>query len=330
MRRSLLLGGLLVLLVLVWGVMRSQDHQLPKWLITASREELVQYVNAHPEQTDATAELAHRYLLAGSTTEANSLIEQALKVSPDSPSALRVRGDVQFALHQLTIAERDYRKSLSLQDDTRTRLALARTLIPLQRYAEISDLCAPVIALGSSSDISAEQRAQALVYTAGGKLYSPLTPQELSTLQAQLKEADSLSNALPREERFLPPYFLGESYLRLAQPKEAIPYLEKSTALAPTFAGSLYSLSRAYRLSGDTVKADTTSAKHTRLSRLMGELEAYSNRITQNSNDFEAMLKLAGTFAELGDKAQAADLYQRLIQMGKYVDVAAQKRKSLE
>ncbi|GDX40380.1 hypothetical protein LBMAG21_06720 [Armatimonadota bacterium] len=287
------------------------------------------FLKIQPESASIRAEAARHYLLTGDMSTAQTLIDKALQLSPESSSAYRIQGDLMTALRQLPDAEKAYRKSLALQDDNETRLALSRTLIPLQRYEEIAGLCAPIIRAGSSPELSQEQRAQALIYTAGGRLYSPLTSQEIEILQSQLREAGTLSNALRAEERFLSPYFLGESFLRLGKPKEAIEPLERSVRLNPMFPGSLFSLSRAYRLAGETKKAETATAQHTRISRLLGELEMYSNRLTQKPDDAEAVLRLAGTFEELGNKGEAVSLYQRLVSQGKYVDLAQKRLKAL-
>ncbi len=287
------------------------------------------FLKLQADSAPVRAELARRYLLAGDVSTTRPLIEKALQASPESPDANRVQGDLFSVLRQLPDAEKAYRKSLALHDDNETRLALARTLIPLQRYAEIAGLCAPVVKAGVSSEISQEQRAEALVYTAGGRLYAPLTPQEIEGLQAQLREADSLSNALHAEERFLAPYFLGESFLRSGRPKEAIEPLERSVKRNPMFPGSLFSLSRAYRLAGESAKADSATVRHARISRLLGELEMYSNRLTQKPDDAEAMLRLAGTFEEMGNKGQAISLYRKLAAQEKYADTAQKRLKAL-
>jgi tetratricopeptide (TPR) repeat protein len=185
----------------------------------------------------------------------------------------RVLGDVASALGNWPLAESQYKKALTLRDDPETRLALARIWIPLQRYGEIIEICSPIVDPRKSADISVEQRARALVYTAGARLYEPLTATEIGQLQQQLREADALAERMPQSERFLPPYFMGESLLRSGKPKEAIPFLERSTGLAPMFAGSLYSLARAYRLAGETTKADLAQARHEQLSKHLTELE---------------------------------------------------------
>jgi len=275
------------------------------------------------------AELARHYLQSGDVVDARTWAEKATQQQPASPDAWRIRGDVMAATHQAPEAEKDYRKALALRDDPETRLALARTLIPLQRYAEILALCAPIVRAGDSPEISQEQRARALLYTAGGRLYDPLTPAEIAALQAQLQEADSLSAQLTPNERFLPPYFLGESYLRLGKPKEAIPLLERSATMAPMFAGSLYSLARAYRLAGEQAKADATVRRHTRLSRILGEIEMYNNRLEQKPGDAETMLRLADVLTEADDTADAAQIYRHLIAQGKLVARAQHKLQAL-
>lgn len=377
MKRPLLLGSLLALLAVFWGVSMARDRQFRNWIASAPRNEVEAHLATHPDQTDALlrlsfllrnagereaaekrarraievapneercwtefsraasddkeairglegflkvkpesasvrAELARRHLLSGDVAAARTLLEKTLRDSPDSPDGNRVQGDAFAALRQPVDAEKAYRKALSLKDDAETRLALARTLIPLQRYTEIEALCAPVVKAGASPEISQEQRAQALIYAAGGRLYAPLTPQEAAALQERLREADSLSAALRAEERFLAPYFLGESFLRTGNPREAIEPLERSVKLNPMFPGALFSLARAYRLAGDETKADSIAARHIRVSRLLGDLEMYSNRLAQKPGDSEATLRLAGTFEELGNVEQAVSLYRQL------------------
>jgi len=300
--------------------------------LTDDREairELERFLNAMGDRAPVLAELARRYLQIGDAATARTLTEKATALAPESPDAWRIRGDVMAATRQSPEAEKAYRKALSLRDDTETRLSLARLWIPLQRYSEIIEICSPIVKAGASPDISGEQRARALLYTAGGRLYDPLTPEEIATLQAQLREADALSAQLTAGERFLPPYFLGESFLRSGKPKEAIPFLERSVREGPMFAGSLYSLARAYRLSGDTAKADAATARHTRLSRILGELEIYNNRLQQRPDDAETTLRLAGTLTEAGNITDAAQIYQRLISQGKFVDTAQRRLKEL-
>lgn len=292
-------------------------------------QELETYLKTTPDSAPVTTELVRRYLQAGDMTRARSLAERAMKLAPESPEVWRVQGDIMAANRQSSEAEKAYRKALSLGDDPETRLSLAQLWVPLQRYHEIIAICAPILKAGNSPDISVEQRAQALLYTAGGRLYDPLTPAELATVQAQLQEVDSLSVQLPEGQRFLPPYFLGESYLRAGKPKEAIPYLERSVQAGPMFAGSLYSLARAYRLVGDIAKSDAATARHTHLSRILSELDMYNSRLQQRPGDAETLLRLADTLTEAGSTADAAQIYQRLISQGKFVEIAQRKLKAL-
>lgn len=292
-------------------------------------QRLRNYLQLKPDSAPVLTELARHYLQVGDEASARKLIEQAIQRSPELPEAWRVRGDLNAVRRQSPDAEKAYRKALALRDDRETRLSLARLLIPFQRYAEIIALCAPIVKAGPSADIPMDQRARALLYTAGGRLYDPLSPDSLALLQAQLREADSLAGHLTPGERFLPPYFLGESYLRAGKPAEAIPFLERSVAAGPLFAGSLYSLARAYRLTGDVRKADLVSARHARLSRILSELEMYNNRLEQRPDDAETMLRLAGTLTEAGNTSDASQIYQRLIDQGKFVETAQKKLKAL-
>ena len=287
------------------------------------------FLKVMPDSAPVMAELGRHYLQIGDAATARTLAEKATKATPESPDAWRLQGDVMVALRQMPEAEKAFRKALSLRDDTETRLSLARLLIPLQRYPEIISLCSPMVKAGHSPAISPEQRARALLYTAGGRLYDSLTPAEIALLQAQLHEADSLSAKLPMGERFLPTYFLGESFLRLNKPAEAIPYLKRSMEAGPMFAGSLYSLARAYRFVGETAQADAISTRHTRLSRILGELEMYNNRLQQRPDDAETMLKLAGVLAEAGSVREARQLYERLLAQGKLVETAQRRLKEL-
>jgi tetratricopeptide (TPR) repeat protein len=270
-----------------------------------------------PDSAPALAELSGRDLHLGDLETARALAEKAVQLSPESPEAWRSLGEVHLALHRQPDAEKAFRKSLALGDDSETRLALAHALIPLQRYPEVIALCAPLLQPTPTLSVSKAQRARALLYTAGARLYQPLTPQEITDVQSQLLEADGPSAMLPPEERFLPPYFLGESFLRMDRPKEAIPYLERSVALGPMFAGSLYSLARAYRLAGETAKADAASERHARLSRILSALEMLSNRLQQRPDDAETLLRYGGALAEAGNTAEAAQIYRRMVSMGK-------------
>lgn len=240
------------------------------------------YLKVAPESASTMAELAHRELQSGSFSSAEATSKKATEIGPLSPDAWRVWGDVLAAAGKSPDAEKAYKKALSLRDDPDSRLSLARLWIPLQRYGEIIEICAPVIGSGSAPNISLEHRARALLYTAGARLYGPLTQEETTVLRQQLEEADALSAQLTPGEQFLPPYFLGELYLRIGKPAAAIPFLERSVNLGPTFAGSIYSLARAYRLSGDSAKADAATALHTRISAQNGELEQRNERVRQH------------------------------------------------
>jgi tetratricopeptide (TPR) repeat protein len=287
------------------------------------------FLRVKPDSAVATAELARLSLRSGDIGGAERLSEKAVKVAPDSADAWHARGAVMAALRRLPEAEKDYRRALSFRDDTETRLDLARLLIPLQRYAEIIALCSRAAQPDRPPDVSLEQHARALVYTAGAKLYESLSSADVQRLQAQLIEADSLSSKLPAEERFLPAYFLGESYLRLHRPTEAIPYLQRSAAAAPMFAGSLFSLARAYRLSGDVAKADAATARHSRLVRITGRLEAYGDRLEQRPDDAATLLRLADALADAGSVDDAARIYRRLIAAGTFAEEARRKLAAL-
>jgi len=241
-------------------------------------QKLQSYLSIEPDSAQIMAELARRKLQVGDISTAASLASKAVKLTPDSPDAQRVMGDVAAAAGNWPRAESLYKRSLSLHDDPETRLALAHIWIPLQRYGAIIEICSPIVTAGRSPEISVEQRARALVYTAGAQLYQPLTPAEMANVQQQLREADALSERLPQAERFLPPYFMGESLIKSGSPKEAVPFLERSSSLAPMFAGSLYSLSQAYRLSGQTAKADAALTRHGQLVRQLTDMEKANDR----------------------------------------------------
>ncbi len=290
---------------------------------------LQNFLKIKPDSAPVMAELARRYMASRDVAGARALADKAVQAQPELPDAWRVRGDVMGALRQEPEAEKDYKKALSLRDDPETRLALARTLIPLQRYPEILALCAPIITPERTAEVSSGQRARALLYSAGARLYDPLTTVELAAVQAQLKEVDSLSSWLPAEERFLPPYFLGESWLRLGRPALAIEPLKRGIAAGPMFAGGLYSLSRAYRLAGDPAKAKETAAKHARLSRILSEVEMYGSRLEQRPNDSDTMLQLAGALTEAGNTADAEQIYRRLIANGQAVQTAQHRLDTL-
>jgi tetratricopeptide (TPR) repeat protein len=394
MKRSVVLGGLLVLLLLLWGGLRWKEARWQRWVATASRAELQTYLEGHPDQPEALArlgvllreagdrdqaerllrrsvelapdaetdwieysravsddreairilqnmlriepdsapalaEMSRRDLHLGDVENARALAEKAVQLAPESPEAWRSQGEVDLALRRQPDAEKAFRKSLALGDDSETRLSLARTLIPLQRYPEVITLCAPLLRPAPSLAVSKAQRVRALFYTAGARLYRPLTPEEIEDVQSQLREAEKYSADLPPEERFLPSYFLGESFLRRDRPQEAIPYLERSVALGPMFAGSLFSLARAYRLAGEPAKADAASARHARLSRILSELEMFRNRLEQRPEDAETLLRYGGALAESGNTAEAVQVYRRLVSMGKYGEEAQRRLRRL-
>lgn len=293
-------------------------------------EALQGFLRVNPDSAPVLSELARRSLRGGDIDGARSQAEKATKVSPGSPEAWRSMGEVLAAERNMPKAEEALRRSLSLRDEADTRLSLAHILIPLQRYAEIMGLCEPMVRAPKSQDISLEQRARALAYYAGSRLYEPLSREEQISLRAQLLEADSISSSLPPDERFMPAYFMGESCLRSGKPKDAIPFLERSAAAAPAFPGALYSLARAYRLSGDVAKANSTASRHTRLSRLLGDLDSYRSRLEQRPDDEKALFSLADTLNEMGNTADAARIYQRLISQGRSAELAKRKLEALK
>lgn len=286
------------------------------------------YLKTNPERAPILAELARHTLRMGDAGAAPALAERALKASPASPEAWQARGEILAAERRLAEAADCYRKSLAARDDAETRLALARTLIPLQRYAEIVELCRPLLGVSDGS-LSPELRARALVYFAGSRLYDPLDAAAIDDLQRQLREADSLSDRLAPEERFLAPYFLGESYLRQGKPREAIPLLERSVAAGSMFAGNRYALARAYRMAGERDKADTAARQHIRISKNLSDLEMYSHRLEERADDADAMLHLADALADTGSMEQARALYERLITQGKHTGEAKRKLNTL-
>ena len=240
--------------------------------------ELEGYLKAYPDSASVMSETARRYLAVGDVASAAKLVAKATEVEPESADALRVAGDIEMLSGNAVKAEAMYRKSLKARDNAESRLALAHLWIPLQKYADIITICKPIINKGENSDVSAEQRTRALIYEAGARLYGPLSPSELADAQHELSEADRASTKLNPGERYLPPYFLGESLLRQGKPGDAIPYLERSVRDSPNFPGTLYSLSRAYRLAGDIPNAEKTMAAHIALSKRLTEMEAQSER----------------------------------------------------
>ncbi len=332
MKRNRLLPGLLALLVLavtLWGWLQWRWLERRNWLETANRQALESAVQEHGEDPQVMAKLADRYLQDGEVGRARATAEIAIQRFPQSPEAYRSYGLCMLALRRLPDAEKSLQKSLSLADDVETRLALCRTLTPQQRFPLVIELCAPLIASSPSLAVTPQQRASALVYNAGSRLNGPLTSGELEILQQHLQEAMQPASALPVEERFLADYFLGDSMIRADKPAEAIPFLERSVAENPSFPGTLYSLARAYHLSGEETKSRETFVRHEKLSRLLSELDSLNTRLEQRPDDAETLLRMAGALAESGDVAQAAAIYQRLILAGKFSSLAEKRLKDL-
>lgn len=244
----------------------------------AAIETLRQGLRACPDSAAVQAEMAHRLLLAGHGQEARDAVTALTESHPNSAEAWAAYGEVMAAARRQTDAENAYEKSLRLRDAPETRLALARSLIPLQRYDRVRALCAPLVQATPALRVSKAQRARALIFYSGARLNGPLAPSDLTAIQEHLREAEALSPQLAEGERFLPSYFLGECALRAGRPAEAIPRLERSVALGPQFPGSLYSLARAHRLAGHTAKADEALARHAKLSRSLTALDAASSR----------------------------------------------------
>ena len=287
------------------------------------------YLKINAESAPAMAEISRHFLKMGDIPHARRIAEKAVKLAPNSAAAWRSLGDAMVVMRRLPEAEKDFRKSLALQGDAETRLSLARLFIPLQRYAEMIEVCEPILRARQGSDISPQQHLRAILYINGGRLYEPLNADEIVSVQNQIREVDTQSSILDPAERFLPPYFLGESYLRAGKPVEAIPYLERSAALGTMYTGNLYSLARAYRLAGNITKADAVNARHVRLSRMLRDMERYIDRLDDHPGETVTMLRLADTLVELGNKADAAAIYQQVIASGKSSDVAQRKLNEL-
>ena len=332
MKSSGLLAALIALIalpLLTWGGLQWRRQLWREWLDGASRSELESYSRSAGGDPQTAAKLAHQYLQEGADEQAKALMTEATQRFPQSPEILRSSGEILLSERRLPEAEKALRESLALKDDSETRLLLARVLTPLQRYPEIAALCAPLIASAPALTATPQQRASAVVYSAGARLNGPLTPAELQGIQSQLREAALPSSALPPEERFLADYFLGESLLREGKPGEAIPSLEKSVAQNPNFPGAIYSLARAYRLSGDEAKSKDLFARHERMSRLMSELDSLNTRLEQRPDDAETLLRMADALVEAGNPSQAAQIYRRLIVAGKSKDIAQRKLQAL-
>ncbi len=293
-------------------------------------EKMESFLKIYPDNAAAQAQISAHLLKLGQISKARTSAEKATKLAPDSAAAWQALGDVMAATRRLPEAEKYYRKSIALDGDAEARLSLVRLLIPLQRYSEMRELCEPILRNKSSTDISPVQRLRAELYISAARLYDPLEPSEIASLQNQIKDVDSHSSKLDPQERFLPPYFLGESYLRDGKPSEAIPFLERSAALGPMYAGSLYSLSRAYRMSGNIKKADEVNRQHVRLSKNLRDIEMAMDRLDEHPGEIATMFRFADSLKDIGNKEDAKQVYQQIINSGNSVTLAKQKLVNLK
>jgi tetratricopeptide (TPR) repeat protein len=278
-------------------------------------EHLNQGLKAIPDSPAILAEIARRELAAGDGQRARDTAATATTASPSSPEAWTAYAEVMAAFHRQDDAVTAFRRALGLRDTAEARLALARTLVPLQRYDEVIELCSPLTVARPPVAVSKRQRALALTYSSGARLNGPVTAAEMNAILVQLQEAQGLTSELDRGAQFLPSYFLGQCLLRLGRAREAIPPLERCVALGPQFPGGFYALARAYRVAGHADRAE--AARHAELSRALVALEGLNSRLEQHPDDPEALLQTARSLTEIGERSQAADIYRQLIATGR-------------
>jgi Tetratricopeptide repeat len=239
---------------------------------------LESFEKLHPENGEIMAAVSARCLHAGDANLAMVNAQKAVQASPDSSLCLTARADAEAATGTAPAAEKDYKAAIERGAGPNARLGLARLLIPLQRFREIEEICSPLLSMDVPAKISREQSARAATYMVGALQAAADTPDNRQRLQKALELMNANEASLPPEERFLPPYFTGEYLLRNARAAEAVPLLQKSVQLGPEFPGSLYSLSRALRLSGKTKEADAALAAHAKLIQRHSAMESAADR----------------------------------------------------
>lgn len=127
--------------------------------------------------------------------------------------------------------------------DPNARLALAETYLRSQRYEETLEQAAQVREAFPSNDRAG--LITGLAYAFMGK--SAAAVPELEQFAAIHRHLPTAPSDMALQVAL---YYLGDNYLKLERPAEAIPVLEEALAISPTDADSLFLLGLAYLRAG--------------------------------------------------------------------------------
>ncbi len=127
--------------------------------------------------------------------------------------------------------------------DSEARLALAETYLLSGRYADALEQAEEV--LGLYPDAASALLIAGISHVRLGQSEAALAP--LQSFVAQRQDGPMARTDTVLEAAY---YHLGESYLKLNRPTEAIPVLEAALLISPTDADALYQLGLAYHASG--------------------------------------------------------------------------------
>jgi tetratricopeptide (TPR) repeat protein len=154
------------------------------------------------------------------------------------------------------------------------RIALAETYLAAEQYAEALDQATQVLVLYP-------ENAPALLIAGLANAYLDRPQASLDPLKrfVALRKDEPMAGLDSALEAAY--YFLGESYVKLGQPAEAIPVLEAALVINRTDADALYQLGLAYQASGQPEAALERYHKAVRL--VPDFLEAYQGMITSYS-----------------------------------------------
>ncbi|MFN2291584.1 MAG: tetratricopeptide repeat protein [Anaerolineae bacterium] len=173
---------------------------------------------------------------------------------------LQDRSPVQVDIEQLEEAVRQE------PGNSMTRVALAETYLAAGQYEKALDQADQVLAL--YPDTAAALLIAGMACAHLDRPEAALAPLQRFVILRQEEPMAGVDQAL--EAAY---YFLGESYVELDRPAEAIPMLEAALAISSTDADALYQLGLAYQATGQAQAA--VDAYHQAVRLVPDFLEAY-------------------------------------------------------
>lgn len=268
---------------------------------------LSEFLKNFPGSARAHLERAKLYLGAEDFEGAYRHAATAARIDPVQTDALRLMGQAALALFRFPEAEAAFTQAVrESPGDWRPQIGLGESLLEQNRNDDA------VRAFREATRLAPDEPDPHL-HLGSALLKSARAPTDYLAARRSLMEAIRRADRLAPEDRFNAQAAMAQSYGRVSDWAQALPWFQRAAVLAPGDAAIHYGLVRAYRALGDRPRAESAARYHQEIEKYNTEIRALSARIRASPGDAGLRLKLARLYTSHGNFVDGERMYRGMI-----------------